>query len=148
MATDWALLQTAARSVTLRVYRWDPVAVSLGRFQRGALPASLGHLPVVRRITGGGALVHDELLTYAVVGPLSQLGCSLSAACTVIHSAICTALTSLGLSAEIVCQQGRSSSQSIHGITQTGEIIGATFSGEVSYRNQLAKENRDETFFS
>ena len=58
---------------TLRIYGWDRPAVSLGRRQDpDDLPAGLlsRDLPLVRRPTGGGAVVHrpDEL-TYAVAIP-------------------------------------------------------------------------------
>jgi lipoate-protein ligase A len=75
MAVDQALLSCfnphCSRPV-LRLYGWAPPAISLGRFQIPgevldlAKCASAG-VPVVRRITGGGALYHAEELTYALV---------------------------------------------------------------------------------
>ncbi|WP_157359862.1 hypothetical protein [Algoriphagus mannitolivorans] len=46
----------------------------------------------------------------------------------------------------LVSSEGKNKGQSIHGITQTGELISASFSGEITYRNQLVKENRDDRF--
>ena len=46
----------------------------------------------------------------------------------------------------LVSSEGKNKGQSIHGITQTGELISAGFSGEITYRNQLIKENRDDRF--
>lgn len=75
MAVDEAVLEAHARGLvppTLRFYRWSPAAVSLGYFQdaerevdRAAL-SRLG-LDLVRRVTGGRAVLHDREVTYAVV---------------------------------------------------------------------------------
>ena len=56
----------------LRLYGWEPPAFSLGRFQKGADVLDLekcaaAGVPVVQRITGGGAIYHAEELTYAIV---------------------------------------------------------------------------------
>jgi hypothetical protein len=45
-----------------------------------------------------------------------------------------------------VSSEGKTSGQAVHGISQTGEIIVANFAGEVVYRNQLIKENKDDNF--
>ena len=74
MAIDEALLKLHARGEsppTLRFYQWDPPAISLGALQRklgfdvGAC-RRLG-LDVVRRPTGGRAVLHQNDLTYSVV---------------------------------------------------------------------------------
>ena len=75
MAWDEALLEPAAQQ-TLRLYRWDPPCVSLGYFQDHA-SATAGlppGMPVVRRITGGGAIWHEHEVTYALVGRLGADG--------------------------------------------------------------------------
>jgi lipoate-protein ligase A len=75
MAADVALLDevAAGASPALRLYRWRTPAVSLGRFQpdddvddEGC--ARLG-VDVVRRPTGGKAILHGSDLTYAVAMP-------------------------------------------------------------------------------
>ncbi|MGA9115496.1 MAG: lipoate--protein ligase family protein [Bacteroidota bacterium] len=57
----------------LRVYTWRPHAVSLGRNQQeGELDLSacrVRGLDVVRRPTGGRAILHAEELTYSIVMP-------------------------------------------------------------------------------
>jgi lipoate-protein ligase A len=75
MARDEALLEVAGET-TLRLYRWQPMAVSLGCFQDHAsatagLPAGV---QVVRRITGGGAIWHQHEVTYCLAGTLGQEG--------------------------------------------------------------------------
>lgn len=74
MAVDEALLEAAAAEsiVCLRFYRWEAPTLSLGYFQafddRAQHAASAG-CPVVRRLSGGGAIVHDRELTYSFVVP-------------------------------------------------------------------------------
>ena len=74
MAVDDDLLRQAVdRGVaTLRFYEWKAPTLSLGYFQRLAdrgRHAASRNVPVVRRTTGGGALVHDTELTYSLVLP-------------------------------------------------------------------------------
>ena len=74
MAIDEALLRHFDPAVSLpvlRLYGWEPAALSIGRFQK-ADKLNLDHcrerrLPVVRRITGGGAILHADELTYSLV---------------------------------------------------------------------------------
>ncbi len=77
MAVDEALLETAIAEgvATLRWYQWSEPTVSLGYFQKSAELASdnlLSRLPSVRRLTGGGAILHHDELTYSVVLPANQ----------------------------------------------------------------------------
>jgi lipoate-protein ligase A len=72
MARDEHLLYSAAlRPAALRLYAWTPPTISLGYFQRYAdvakLPPDVRDLPVVRRLTGGGAILHDREVTYCLV---------------------------------------------------------------------------------
>ncbi|QDU59454.1 Octanoyltransferase LipM [Planctomycetes bacterium Pan216] len=72
MAIDEAILdQTLAGNsapATLRWYRWSRPTLSLGYFQEWQeRPPQLAELPCVRRITGGGAILHDRELTYSLV---------------------------------------------------------------------------------
>ncbi|HEU4751876.1 MAG TPA: lipoate--protein ligase family protein, partial [Armatimonadota bacterium] len=81
MARDEALLEAAAREETppvLRFYAWDPPAVSLGHFQ-GTEGIDLAYAAargwdVVRRPTGGRAVLHQHELTYCLVLPPSVVG--------------------------------------------------------------------------
>ncbi|NRA97525.1 MAG: lipoate--protein ligase family protein [Planctomycetes bacterium] len=103
MAVDGALVHHATMP-TLRLYGWDPPAVSLGRFQPGR--AALGGLlnaglPVVRRITGGGAIVHWHELTYSVTLPDEHplVRCSTRESYAALHAPIKEALAALGVDA-------------------------------------------------
>ncbi|NLE39363.1 MAG: lipoate--protein ligase family protein [Pirellulaceae bacterium] len=74
MAVDEALLESFIdRDVCCwRFYGWSEPTLSLGYFQahddRRRHPASLA-CPVVRRASGGGAIVHDVELTYSLIAP-------------------------------------------------------------------------------
>ncbi|MFO7952569.1 MAG: lipoate--protein ligase family protein [Bacillota bacterium] len=65
---------TGERPPTLRIYRWTPPAVSLGYFQDENEVVDLkacreAGVDVVRRPTGGRAVLHDQELTYSIVVP-------------------------------------------------------------------------------
>lgn len=72
MAIDGALLQQ--RQPVLRLYRWSRPTLSLGFHQKPVLPAWLawqrsGQGDLVRRPSGGGAVLHGGDLCYALVWP-------------------------------------------------------------------------------
>lgn len=76
MARDEALLRGVEADTsppTLRIYTWRQPTLSLGYFQKfqdlSAQPAALRSLQVVRRLTGGGAILHDLELTYCLALP-------------------------------------------------------------------------------
>ncbi|MFQ5495877.1 MAG: biotin/lipoate A/B protein ligase family protein [Phycisphaerae bacterium] len=79
MARDEALLAGRdggdSRPV-LRFYAWSPPTVSLGYFQDYAefeqLAPPAGALDVVRRTTGGGAILHDLEVTYSITVPIDH----------------------------------------------------------------------------
>lgn len=77
MAVDETLLERAEseRRIAWRFYEWTPATLSLGFFQkveeREQHPASLGS-PLVRRASGGGAILHDRELTYGMAVPLKS----------------------------------------------------------------------------
>jgi lipoyl(octanoyl) transferase len=119
MAVDEALLQSVAagRSVpVLRIYQWSPPCLSLGYGQRSAdvdfeRVAALGW-QVVRRPTGGKAILHTDELTYCVVMPLTD---PLAAGDIVesyrrISTALQSALSSLGAPTQAEQQQSTAKS--------------------------------------
>jgi lipoate-protein ligase A len=75
MAADEVLLRTAHETdqVTLRFYQWSEPTLSLGYFQqhaeRSAHSAST-NCPLIRRGSGGGAIIHDHELTYSLTVPI------------------------------------------------------------------------------
>jgi len=84
MAIDEAVLLARTRNLvpnTIRLYRWNPSAVSVGRFQDVQKEVRLEHciadsVDVVRRITGGGTVYHDanDEITYSIVARKQDLG--------------------------------------------------------------------------
>jgi len=80
MGLDEAVLNAVAEGrqpPTLRLYGWNPPAVTLGYFQgledevdREA--CSRMGVDIVRRVTGGGAVFHDAELTYSIILPESH----------------------------------------------------------------------------
>ena len=72
-ADEWLAAESDRRGgMLVRFYGWSPTTVSLGAFQRIAEVAdiaALGDVPVVRRPSGGGAIVHGSDLTYAAAVP-------------------------------------------------------------------------------
>ncbi|MBM80201.1 MAG: lipoate--protein ligase [Planctomycetaceae bacterium] len=74
MAIDEALLTAAVENstTTLRFYRWEEATVSLGYFQKtesASLDPLLAELPLVRRLSGGGAILHEHEWTYSLSVP-------------------------------------------------------------------------------
>jgi len=76
MAVDEALLRVASSKrcgITVRLYRWKRKTVSLGYFS--TLDAVFVNrcfrmgVDIVRRISGGGVVLHDDEVTYAIVMP-------------------------------------------------------------------------------
>lgn len=102
MAVDEALLESAVAGgpPTLRLYRWEPT-LSLGYFQpyadRTKHPTSSA-LPCVRRSSGGGALIHDQELTYSLTlcaADLAKLDLPFPLYCAA-HRAVIAAVVELG----------------------------------------------------
>ncbi len=76
MAVDEAILENVVRKgsrPTLRLYAWNPPCLSLGRTQAFAdvnIPALKENgWDIVRRATGGRAILHTDELTYAIILP-------------------------------------------------------------------------------
>lgn len=73
MAVDEALFLAACERQgppVLRLYGWQPAAISIGYFQRsgdvGDLRQPLNAVDLVRRATGGSAILHAGELTYSL----------------------------------------------------------------------------------
>jgi len=117
MALDDALLQSVAAGASppvLRLYRWRPATVTIGYAQSVASDINLdacrqAGLDVVRRPTGGRAVLHDQELTYAVIAS-TQEGClrgSVLDCYRAIAEVLCATVRQLGVAAELVPGQRR-----------------------------------------
>ena len=106
MARDHALaLSLVPGSAALRLYRWERPTLSLGRNEpaRGNYDSAVlqrAGVDVVRRPTGGRAVLHWRELTYAVAVPATPLG-GARAAYGWINICLAEGLASLGIPAEI-----------------------------------------------
>jgi lipoate-protein ligase A len=110
MALDLALLDLAARGLGpfLRLYAWSGPWISLGYAQRPADAVDLGRsrdagVGVVRRPSGGKALLHAGDVTYSVAlpaaHPVARLG--VVASYRALAARVVAALADLGVPAEL-----------------------------------------------
>jgi lipoate-protein ligase A len=109
MARDRLLLDqlvAGERPPTLRFYGWDPACISLGLGQREEIfdldAVRRAGLDVVRRPTGGQALLHDREVTYSVVASRLDpvVGGTLMDSYHAISEALLTGLRELGIEGE------------------------------------------------
>ncbi len=110
MALDTAILDAVEEGIalpTLRLYAWTPPCLSLG-YNQPFSDVDLNRLKslgwdVVRRPTGGRAILHTDELTYSVIGPRTdpRLEGRLMDSYRRISRALFQALLNLGLSVEI-----------------------------------------------
>ena len=132
MAIDQAVLAMHARGespATLRIYQWSPPAISLGYFQRChgidlAACRRLG-IDVVRRPTGGRAVLHFEDLTYSVVaGTTDGIPSAVTAAYRLICKGLSAAFRVLGFETELGRQGDWSPRSDICFLTTTaGDLL-------------------------
>jgi lipoate-protein ligase A len=112
MALDDALLQARNRGeiegTWIRLFGWDPPAVTLGRLQELESELDVDRLArdgvqVVRRSTGGKAVFHADELTYSVVGgPEDPIwGTTLHETYRAITALIAGGLERLGVATEL-----------------------------------------------
>ncbi|MCL5037870.1 MAG: lipoate--protein ligase family protein [Chloroflexi bacterium] len=109
MAYDEALMTGVRRGIppTLRLYSWEPPGVSLGYFQpysdADAASCKKMGVDIVRRPTGGRAILHDQELTYSVIMkiPDGEDGILLNTF-KYINKGLLSGLSRLGVDAELV----------------------------------------------
>jgi lipoate-protein ligase A len=107
MAADEVLAGESLRrgAVLVRLYGWETTTISLGAFQKyeDALAAvEIQGLPLVRRPSGGGAIVHGSDLTYAAAVPKTHpWGASPQALYDALHEALVRTLAGIGVDAAL-----------------------------------------------
>jgi lipoate-protein ligase A len=116
MALDEALMDRARTTGewVLRVYSWSAPTISLGRNQSARGRYDLDRirelrLDVVRRPTGGRAILHDREITYSVTAPVGDAG-DLRESYDRINHLLLRGLRSLGVAASVASPAGRSMS--------------------------------------
>lgn len=101
MAIDRAILTTCDRGLapaTLRLYGWDKPTLSIGYSQNAMRDVDeeqceRKNIPIVRRFTGGRALLHQHEFTYSLVAPIPHPefpGNLTGAFCAVSKAVICS----------------------------------------------------------
>ena len=122
MAIDQALLELAEEGEippTLRFYRWNVPTISLGYFQKASeiedQSKNIRSMPFVRRPTGGGAILHDDEITYSLTLPFSAFPepVAIEAMYRIIHDAFISTLAGMGI--EIFYRGGKDPEHSVGG---------------------------------
>lgn len=109
MAVDEAILLSHSKGdvpPTLRLYQWAPPAVSAGYSQDMLTKVDVKFcrqhgIDVVRRLTGGRAVLHDREITYSVVIGLNLLPGSVLQTYKFLSEGLAAAIEKLGLEPEI-----------------------------------------------
>lgn len=107
MAADEVLLRNADATGqrTLRFYQWSEPTLSLGYFQNHADRdghAASRQCPLIRRHSGGGAIMHDHELTYSLTLPISdRLSRDAQALYANIHATLVECLQSMNVDCEL-----------------------------------------------
>ncbi len=124
MAVDEAILMAVGSdnaAPTLRLYAWEPPCLSIGYAQQIS-DVDLTRLhargwDLVRRPTGGRAILHTDELTYAVIGQHSEprLAGGVLESYQVLATALLEALQQLSIPAESESHADSSSSSTSHG---------------------------------
>ncbi len=121
MAIDQALSESPLTAPTLRFYQWSEPTLSLGYFQRlvdRQHHFASSELSLVRRSTGGGAIVHHHELTYSLVLSPENQRClfersTATGACmesyAAVHHSVIETLREFGVAAELFAGDSRNS---------------------------------------
>lgn len=109
MATDEAILIACSEgrsASTLRLYEWNSATLSIGCFQKASQiieRSSEVNIPIVRRISGGRAVLHFDEITYSIVcaenEPLFDEG--IAGAYKIITTSLLSALREVGVNADM-----------------------------------------------
>ena len=140
------MLDLAVQSGTtsLRFYRWQQPTLSLGYFQqfadRVSHPSS-NHLQAVRRLTGGGAILHDREITYTIAIPSRHpVTRSHQALYRIVHTSLIEALRDFGISAWHY--RGPCCTQQAHAQTPpVGTTADATTDCQSTEQREIPKRN-------
>ena len=114
MAIDQTILEStmATGQTTLRFYRWNTPTLSLGYFQKAAdrsLHPASEDCPMIRRASGGGAIVHHDELTYSIcVATEGRIAKANTGLYDIVHDAIRKSLAEQGIEVELFESDGDS----------------------------------------
>lgn len=105
MAIDEAILVSRAKCLvpdTLRFFTWEPSAITIGFFQSLDKEVDVNkakelNIDIVRRYTGGGAVLHDKELTYSIAISEDNIKGDIIKSYEIICNGIIKGLNKLGL---------------------------------------------------
>jgi len=154
MALDEALFESVAAGQSpplVRLYRWAPPTVTLGYAQRDprainfAACKELG-FDVVRRTTGGRAVLHHHEVTYALIAPVDHplFAGGILESYRAIARPLQAMLAALGVSAELVPARRSRVAVQLHDICFTAPasyelaVEGRKIAGSAQKRNERA----------
>ena len=145
MAIDEAMLTAHLHEripPTLRIYRWNPSTLSIGNFQDLERVADYGKcselgIDIVRRLTGGRAVFHQNELTYSVVVS-SEYGFpkSIMGSYRILCEGLIAAYRILGLEVDLVRDESGLSSPACFTSISSADITfqGRKIAGSAQFR--------------
>lgn len=111
MSVDEAVMESHRAGLvppTIRFYQWSPPGLTLGYFQRieevvDENACEENDIDIVRRLTGGRAILHDDELTYSLIidEKYDYLPKSILESYKIISGGIVSAIQSLGLEVKL-----------------------------------------------
>ena len=147
METDSEILESAIknkeREPIIRFYGWSPKCVSLGRNQTfdhiNINYCSKNKIDIVKRVTGGRGLLHDDEVTYSFICPIDflQAGESVIKSYKEISSAIIEGFKNIDITLEIGNSKKRNASFDYCMLLSTGADLsynGKKLIGSAQYR--------------
>jgi lipoyl(octanoyl) transferase len=149
MARDSALQARAARTgeTVFSIYSWTRPTLSFGRHQPAAGLYDIekirsARVDVVRRQTGGRAILHDHEVTYSVTAPVKDAA-PLRETYSRINRILLDGLVRLGVGVELASPAGRAPAPSTRPCFETpgeGELIarGSKLVGSAQWRDEGA----------
>ncbi|MCA9478543.1 MAG: lipoate--protein ligase family protein, partial [Nanoarchaeota archaeon] len=107
MALDEVFMEEVkqGKEPVLRLYQWKPSAVSIGYFQGikyevDQQACKENGVDIVRRQTGGGAVFHEQEITYSIIAPQGTFSTYILKSYEKICGYLVAALKSLGVEAK------------------------------------------------
>ena len=130
-----------------RFYRWAEPTLSFGYFQQYAERDGHGasrECPVVRRASGGGAIVHDEELTYSLTVPIDHpLGRRRQWTYEAIHQTLITVLAQWGIQANLYGTSGGCEGKSSDFLCFNRRTAGDVVVGDVKVAGSAQRRNAE-----
>lgn len=145
MALDMSLMDHARKTgeYTFRVYSWARPTLSLGRNQTARDRYRTGVIDIVRRPTGGRALLHHREVTYSVTGVAGPAGDSLRSVYNRVNNILLEGLRSLGVPVQLASSTRRAPGPTDAPCFETptsGELVigERKLAGSAQWRDDLA----------